>query len=287
MLNVVIDHLAIHRLDTPASPPAAEDILYLVLHGLVSIVQFEDKFHLYLIDMEDDHRYLGGTFLSEQDIPRGTSSELVGVSLKGGAELDPSANPVLKLDALPPVEQPRVNGVIVVPRPRKLYSLDRGTVTVTSGADKLVAAPKTLSGVRVLEYGVPTGFAEVAIQGKGFEYRVEHFSKFPNGARVAAVQIYDMPGGEVGPDHQVREFSVGSTVLGAPIEIDEAVTVLDPQNDELPPGLSKLELAPLDSRSADVSAPVLDFIRLAEWNPTGSVTETCRSCCGAPDGKVH
>jgi len=284
MLNIVIDHLAIHRLEVPTPPPVREDLLYVVLHGLVSMVEIQDKIHLYLLNMGKDHRYLAGTWLAETDVAHGTFSELLGVSKDGHAGVDPVANPVLKLTALPPRNQDDVLGVIVVPRPRKLYSLDRGTITITTGQEHLVSEPETLSGVRVLEYVVKGGFAGVEIKGTGFQYTLDHFSRFANEAGVAAIHIYDMPGGEVGPNHHVDEFAVSSKVLGAPIEIGEAVQIVEEST--LPPGLSNLELKPLDSRSSDISAPLLDFIRMAEWNPKGSVTGACRACCGGSDGQV-
>lgn len=286
---VEIDHLAIRRLELPEPPREKEDILYVVLHGLVSIVETTNEFLLYLIDMEEDHRYLAGTWLGEKEVSRNTNSQLSGVD-DGGEGVDPVSNPVIKLQQAPSRNHPKVFGVIRLPKPRKLYSLDRGEIKITAGFNNLLQPPATLSAVRVLEYRVTEGFGGVRmkpLQGdEGFAWVPEHHTTFHSGARIAALHIYDMPGGEVPVDHHVREFAISSEVLGAPIAIDKQIVPEDMKGVEVPPGLSPLELVPLDSRATDVSPQVLDFIRTLEWNPSGTVTETCRTCCGGADGRV-
>lgn len=279
MLNV-----SIHELELPNPPQSGEKLLYVVLHGLISIVETKEKFLLYLLDMGDDHRYIGGSWLAEKPVAKSAHAVLSGVDA-GTAVLDRKANPVVRVTVPPALDTKGVFGIIEAPRPRKLYSLDRGAIKITAGAENLLDTPETLSGIRVLEYAVSGEFDDVKVDGTGFHWAPgSNFTRFSNTSQLATLHIYDMPGKEVGPNHHVDEFALSSAVLGSPIAIDEMVIVHaeDPAN--RPPGMSKLELTPLDARDEEISDILVDFIRTAVWEPQGAVNSTCRACCGGTDG---
>jgi|ERR1035437_6876458 hypothetical protein len=271
-------------LTLPEAPAAGEHLLYVVLHGLVSIVETDTHFHLYLLDMESDHRYLVGTWLAEADFPKGASGVLKGVKA-GNQGLDPASNPALKITSLPAVHAHGVHGKLVVVKPRALYSLDRGTISIVSGAiDRVIGTPATLSAVRVLEYELETDFDHVGIDGRGFDWIAgTNFTTFGNGSRLATLHIFDMPGGPVPPTHHVDEFALSSNVLGAPIAIGAAIPQAVP-NGPLPPGLPALEVPGFDARADEISDLILDFIRTGQWIPRGSVDGSCKTCCGGADG---
>ena len=54
-----------------------ENVLYVVLHGLITLIDVKRKgFIAHVLDIGDDHKYLLGEWLQEQDIPerkRGTA----------------------------------------------------------------------------------------------------------------------------------------------------------------------------------------------------------------------
>jgi hypothetical protein len=289
-------NLKIVDLEIPEPPPLDSKQLYVILHGLVSIVETADTLFLFLLDMDKDHEYRAGTWLAEQEVVKGIKGELKGVQA-GTKRLDPLANPLLKLATLPDFDQPEVHAVFQAPIPKDILSFNRGMITVNGGATSLVATPATLSAVRVLVYDVETDFNSVKLIGTtgGDESEAdifswdahEAFTTFGNGARLATLHIFDMPGGPLADDspHHVEEFAVSSRVLGAEITIGAAVP-LTVTNGPLPAGLSELEMLDFDVRATRISDLVLDFIRVGEWIQSGDVEGSCDSCCGGCDGRM-
>lgn len=280
-------NLIIENLNLPEPPPAGEKLVYVLLHGLVAIVETSNSFILYMLNMETDHKYIGGHWLAERDIPQGTKAVLTGVK-PGNASLDPKANPVIRLDG-PIADSAAIYATLTVPKPRRLYSLDRGRITIRSGAEHLVGIPETLSGLRILEYEITDFLSNVGVASSNTSFAwtpANNSTSFDNGSAIAALHIYDMPAGEVPPGHHVAEFLLGSTVMGKPLELDDLVISLPDAPADVPPGLSPLEISVLGARNEEISDLVVDFIRNATWRPSTAVSDTCRACCGSPDGSL-
>jgi hypothetical protein len=286
-------NLQIERLELPQLPGDNTTQLYVLLHGLVSIVETPSSLFLYLIDMADQHEYRAGTWLSELEVAEGITATLTGVTA-GNAALNGKENPLVNVAALPDVKTKNVHAIFKVPLPKEIRSYDRGTITVVGPeTGKLVVTPDTLSGLRVLVYDVPDVDNVALVQDDAAAVTIPFawtangtFTTFENGAKLATLHVFSMPGAPIpaGSDHNVTEFRTGVTVLGADISIDAAVPieVADPP---LLPGLSVLELASFEVRPKAVSQVVLDFIRVAKWIQGGPHNGSCDPCCGSGDGK--
>jgi hypothetical protein len=276
------------ELNLPEKPKPGERLLYVALHGLVALVQNGEKIHALMLRMDKEHAYRLGSWLAELDVPLGSHGELVGVR-NGGAGLDPSMNPVLRMSKMPDLMLAEVHGSLTLPRPRKIHYFDRGKIQVTAGAThKLVETPATLSGLRVFEYEVEADFSSVLVAGMPVSWSAhKKLTRFDNGSAVSTLHMFDMPAGPVGDDHHVHEFALSSKVLGAPIVIDQAVTLLD-EEDTPPPGLAPLELTSLVDRGERVSDVFCDWLRTGVWKEDGAVMGGgCRPCCGASDGVIE
>jgi len=144
---------------------AQTNILYVVLHGLICLVDRGSKvnddqsFVAFLLDQGDSHTYMCGSFLAEQDLPtNGASLNLHFTNgLKPGkATLDPSKSPVVNLPK-EPLPTSGVRAVLTLPRPQKIsYFLggDIGASTLPAPAGLFQQNPSTLSAVKILEYAI-------------------------------------------------------------------------------------------------------------------------------------
>ena len=253
--------------------PQHPDIFYLVLHGLISIIETPTDLRLYMLDVGPVHAYEGGNWGAFIPIGQGSSGTLLGVK-DGGIGPDPIANPVVKIPAIPSTNITGVYSVITVPKPRKIHSIDKGEIQITTGSDQLVDAPKTLSAVRILEYEAATkledislSFGPTPIQFWSAEFSIARLSA---SQRYSALHLADDPpvGSAVPVTHQVDEFALSCQVLGTAITIKEAASPLTTPDSALPLGLSRIELG-------------LEFPR--QPNDIGG---GCTACCGGADGKV-
>src|SRR4029077_20057404 len=100
---------------SPANTPDVQ-VLYVVLHGLISLVDIGTGFLAFALDMQDQHRYLFGNWLTEDEIPaRSTGSqpltaELVGVDA-GNKRLDSDQNVIVEIDKVPDPDHQDVRAV--------------------------------------------------------------------------------------------------------------------------------------------------------------------------------
>lgn len=265
-------------------PAAGEKLLLVYLHGLVTLVETQDDFKAYLISMTTEHRYLGGTWLAEREIPKGAKGTLKGV-IPGTAGLLPKEHPLLKISELPDPTHTNVRAVLTLPRPRAVHYLNRGTIDIVAGnKEKLADTPDTVSALRILEYGIETDYDSVFIQDLGLDWVCgRSFTTFPNGSQVASLHVFDIPMGAVSDTHHVDEFALSSRVLGTPLVISNAIPS-DVENNDLPPGVTELELLGLDERQEGVSDILLDFLRIGKWETVDARAGSCRPCCTGPDG---
>jgi len=257
----------------PSSTSSQPDILYLVLHGLISIVETPTNLQLYVINIGPDHVYQGGNWGAWTPLTQGVNGTLSGVK-DGGVGTDPVANPVVKIQSAPAADGSNVYCVITIPKPRKLYSIDQGNIKIKSGANLLVETPKTLSGVRVLEYEVQTKLEDISLNfGPHSQFWNAGFSiaRLSESQRIAALHISNAPPDNVSMPgtHNIDEFALSCQVLGATVQINEPVEVTPTPDSALPLGLSRIELG-------------LDFPRLRFHLDIGG----CQACCGGADGRV-
>lgn len=275
------------EINLPEPPANDERLLYVVLHGLVALVETPDEIRAIMIRMSDEHTYLAGSWLAERLVKRGSHGFLSGVKgVTNGPGLNPRHNPLLRIDRMPTLADPDVHACLSMPRPRNIHYLDRGKIRITGGAvDRLVDVPDTLSAVRVLEYDIETEFSAVFVGGMGLRWTADKkFTTFDNGARVATLHIFDMPAGPVSDTHHVDEFAISSRVLGAPLIIDAAVEIA--QNSAPPPGIPEFELFDFTERENEISDVFTDWLRAGRWKPRGAIGGTCRPCCGSSDGRT-
>src|ERR1700744_3590899 len=107
-----------------------EDRLYVVIHGLISLVEqpSTDSFRALLLEM-DSHGVALGHWRTERSLPKGHKLELTGVKA-GGKSMDPAQNLIVKKVK---VNQPALDkylyAEITLPRPLELHSFCRSDVT--------------------------------------------------------------------------------------------------------------------------------------------------------------
>ncbi|HEV3041296.1 MAG TPA: hypothetical protein VHA33_26265 [Candidatus Angelobacter sp.] len=143
--------------------------LYVVLHGLICLVDDGDQFVAYLPDLKEQHKYLYGDWLVEDEIPPRApgqepfTAELHGV-YSGRAHLDPNENPVMKIAGYPADTYTDIRAQITLPRPRCIHHFLCGEVAADafSRVDEFVGgkAPNRVCAIRVFEYSFPSHLDE-------------------------------------------------------------------------------------------------------------------------------
>ena len=258
----------------PTHTPQQPDIFYLVLHGLISIIETPTDLRLYMLDVGPVHSYEGGNWGAFTPIDQGSNGTLLGVK-DGGVGPDPIANPVVKIPSPPATNTTGVYSVITVPKPRKVHSIDKGDIQITTGSDQLLDTPKTLSAVRILEYEAATKLEDISLKfgpGPNIQFWRAEFSiaRLSESQRISALHLIDDPplGSVVPVTHHVDEFALSCQVLGTAITIKEAAKALTTPLSALPLGFSRIELG-------------LEFPH--QPNDLGG---GCTACCGGADGKV-
>jgi hypothetical protein len=119
------------------------NILYVVTHGLISLVQKKDgSFDALMIPMKE-HRYLAGTWLNEIPIDAGhftltdVSDDPTGMpaAVLRAPELDPTRNVILPVTQVPGLG-PNVRTIIHLPKPIAVHSYFKGDISDVLTGDK-------------------------------------------------------------------------------------------------------------------------------------------------------
>lgn len=289
--------MAKERVFAPAEEAGTTaNLLYVVLHGLISLVDNGKGFIAYALEIGNDHRYLYGNWLTEEQIPPKPSggqpliAELVGVD-EGDAELDQTLNVVVQIDRAPDVDHAAVRAVFKLPRPNKIHHFIAGNLGgLKAATDGLIASapvigkPVALSGIRVFEYAFsdnddvhltqavgtdPLWLCPGPVRAKG------------STAKVAVLHIYDQPGEAMQNEeqHTLDEFQKSAAFLGANIILANPVPA-GPVT-MLLPGLLPGEVSCLSRRNEEVLM-LIDGLR--SGNPLNSGTGGCPGSGGVCAG---
>ena len=254
-----------------------ENILYVVLHGLISLVEISNGgFDAYMIDMGTDHRYLFGSWLLESDIPGRnedigqdplvlTLDSVDAAAPTGDNTLSPDLNLIIALNKPLPPNLPRVRAVAHLPRPRQIYYFICGKITpgtITGDVNKLVQVPTGISGVRVFEYTFADGVEPQLFAGnpetKQAVWTCANDLAPVGNRRVATLHFYDEPGEILDPGvaqaHNRDEFTQSAQILGAKISLAKdpgGALPIPPitQTDIHTLGVLPDEIAPLGNRT--------------------------------------
>lgn len=266
------------------------DLLYVVTHGLISLVRKKDgSFDALMIPM-DDHRYLAGTWLNERPIDPG-EFQLTGVSgdpagmpaaVLRAPELDPTRNVILPVKQVPGLG-PGVRTIIHLPKPIAVHSYFKGDISESLTGDQKVvdAVSKTLSGVQVLVYSVPKP------DDDGPSLQPHPWTPVPGRLKtplpaVSVLHLFNEPPegfaetqtAAAQEEHNKNEFQKGAAVLGFKLGLYRQA-VAEPSEDEvLLPGLKSLELQPLVFREK-VANKVVEILFSADADPGGTDPATC------------
>lgn len=269
-------------------PVLEENILYVVLHGLITLIDIKEQgFLAHVLEIGDDHQYLLGEWLQEAVIPgRERGRDPLRATLKnvdsGAAKLDPSTNAVLKLDAVPIDTTGDVRAVLQLPRPRKFYNFVRGKLpegALEGEVKRLVQVPDKISGTVVFEYTFQDKDKVALVSDSGLNlWKPKALAivtvppSDPNSGTDAAktlslvaLHVYDEPGFRLPGDalrnaeeHNRREFKLSGVFLNSTIDLVKKTAKPDPLlKADLPPGLLPGEVTNLDERDKSVRAIVI------------------------------
>jgi hypothetical protein len=278
-----------------AASVVKENILYVVLHGLITLIDVKEKgFLAHILEIGSDHQYLLGDWLQEAEIPEREKgrvplrASLINID-PGTAKLNPDNNAVLKLESLPPDTSSDVRAVLRLPRPRKIHNFVVGKLpkgALAGDLKRLVQVPQQISGTQVFEYTFQDKgrVALVSDSGRalwkpkalavitGPETSAEAPAKKLS---VAVLHIYDEPGirlpGNGLPDledHNRREFKLSSVFLHSDLDLVKKMAAPeDFKRDAIPEGLLPGEVTNLDERVTSVFPIVLG---LRQGNASGA-----------------
>jgi len=271
------------------------NLLYVVTHGLISLVQKKDgSFDALMIPMKE-HRYLAGTWLNEIPIDAGhftltdVSDDPTGMpaAVLRAPELDPTRNVILPVTQVPGLG-PNVRTIIHLPKPIAVHSYFKGDISDVLTGDKGVVASisKTLSGVQVLVYSVPDPVNHPPALQPHTWRPVPGRIKEP---LVSVLHLYNEPTAafaenqaeEVVDEHNKDEFEKGAAVLGFYLGLSRPASAEHEEDKEpILPGMLRLELQPLASREKVVNK-VMEMIFSPDADPIGTDPATCNP----PHGK--
>jgi hypothetical protein len=262
-----------------ANPAISTNTLYVVLHGLICLVDTKTEFVAYLLDMGSQHSYLCGNFLTEKDIPgpdigaNPLEGTLQGVdpvqAVPDENTLNQDLNAVVKMRSVPPTTNRGLHVSIHLPRPKKIYYficgyVDRGSIS--GDTTELFKIPKMISGIRVFEYTFsdPTNLL-VNLNNDTTLWTCPNPLPHPN---VTSLHIYNEPPipfqtTAAAAAHNVFEFNESGRLLGTSCRLTKAaddIIAAAPGQDPIS-GLLPAETASLDTRD-DTFAKFLASIRL-------------------------
>ncbi len=280
--------------------PQEKNILYVVFHGLISIVEntTTKKFRAYILSMGDEHRYLFGDWLREIDIPAGFAGKLVVSGRKGkhGGHLDASQRPTVQaakigLKTCVDEKHDSIHARILFPQPDNVFYVNRGALDLKSGSEALKYPDvKTNAGATVFAYYLPNQndfygsfLASEHSVNKWEADSLTTTTREDTTYRVAALHIFSNPRRATSADHSLKEFSLSAQVLGAPVlKLASVGTDITAQLAPPPPdGLCRAELLSLPRRDSILHALAEQARRAIEFEISGG---GCESCCSAGDG---
>jgi hypothetical protein len=290
--NVKLRYLRKLFIDLPVAETPKDDRLYVLFHGLVSLVQGpKDEFRAFALAIGPDHQYRLGSWLHEDRMPKGTRGVLRGVSAAPKTKsnvLNPKLNPTIALKAWPDANDPDVWASFSLPRPRKIHYQGLGKAEVVNSKLLIHPSPKAC-GLTVFEYKVSGPFEDLQLASTTSDeifWKATAFTEFPEGGpKIATLHVFNSPSSMPNdPNHSVDEFALSAKFLGRP-EVSYAKKPVDLDTQpELPGGLSSFEAAPLSHRTKFVDK-LVDFARTARFTASHGLNDDgCKSCCSAADG---
>lgn len=217
---------------TTSNAVTGENILYVVLHGLISLVDTTTNgFTAFLLEIGEEHRYLFGNWLEEQEIAKRKNGKVLQAELRGvtagNAQLDPSLNAIVTAGQLPNPKDPNVRAVFNLPRPRKIHYFELGTVQPMAIVQKdgsLLKIPGQLAGVRIFEYSFHSADAVFLKNQSDVLEKEDRLNLWQcpgvtpvKGNDIAVLHIYDQPGQALmnrAMDHTTEEFQKSAEFLG-------------------------------------------------------------------------
>lgn len=286
----------------PVGDPPKGNIFYVILNGLVPIVEYgpvgNRKLRAYMLFVKG-HDHLAGQWLAEQEVPLGFRGEVRG--LKPGHyslnDQDDGPNtPLVKVTDLPSVRNDEVWAYFELPLPRRPpYYLNRGAIQIDDHDGQLRANAKYLSGTRVLEYELATDFRDVYIESKAFDAESkpvsiswwingERRTNFPAGS-ISTLHLIDSPRKPVQQSHNLHEFDLNGRVLvGRKCSLKFSNLGTTAIEDEEPvPGLSRWETLSLGWRT-DILQALTGYLRTGEVDYDDLVNGSCEFCCAPANG---
>src|SRR6185437_11719257 len=247
-----------------SAPGVTENRLYVVLHGLVCLVEDPaGDFKGYLIDRANEHVYMAGDFGKEKTIPNKTKDIPPRVlTLKnvtpGAKTLNPTLNAVLK-KAVPTRGQVFEQSSIVLPHPYDILHFVCGAVieglTLLDPGIELADRPLVISGTRVFQYTF-TDFNQVHLEDQDkvvfWQCPPPTIVNTPQGdLAVAILEVYNEPPHDMGSGaatHNKQEFNDSLLFMQAK-NVQLLVPGLFPLDvDALPTGLTEDQVCSLDVR---------------------------------------
>jgi hypothetical protein len=291
--TIKLRHLRELFIDLPVCDPPKDNRLYVLFHGLVSLVQGPgDEFRAFALAIGTDHQYRLGSWLREERMPKGTRGALQGVTAAVKTRsnvLNPKLNPTIKLEDWPNDRDPRIWASFSLPRPRKIHYLGLGKAEIANSS-ALIYPTKKACGLTVFEYKVSGPFEDLRMSsttGSEVFWKAESFTEFPGGPKIATLHVFNSPSTMPSdPNHSVDEFALSTDFLGRPeVKFAKKPVDLDVQP-ELPGGLSSFEASPLSHRTKFVDK-LVDFARTARFTSSHLLNDDgCKSCCSAADGEI-
>ena len=232
----------------------AQNVLYVVLHGLICLVDNGEGFTGYLLDRSEDkrvvHEYKGGTFRQEDDLDERETLQLYGTDGTGKTKLDRKMNPVLNKPN-PKDQVFFARNKIVLKYPNAILHFVCGNPgnSLKDPDNELKEAKCFISGTRVFQYFFDN-YANVKVGGnKSFSWQC------PNPAATGGYAVFQLynepefdPGGVVSIQHSLFEFNDSLVYMQAKsVQLRDAI-VKPVAGDTVPTGLTADQVCPLDMR---------------------------------------
>ena len=272
-------------------PPAPKDTrFYVVLSGLVPLVEHETGLRAYMLDIQG-HEHLAGQWLVEQRVPKRLAVTLTGVKQGGASLVDGNSAPIVNMKdrPLPSRNDQGIHAQFDLPSPRKFHFLHACPFTFSDEGNQLLNAPTQMSGTRVLEYELSGDFEDVRLietEDNWWWANGERRTRFDGSVEVGSLHLLDGPASvqSVPEGHNQTEYRLNLDILGAgfaKVNEEEGPT---PARMMLPPGLSIWETLPLAYRAASADS-IQDVIRTGGVQTAKTVGGGCPCCCAPCDGK--
>jgi len=261
-----------------AVPIQRDNVLYVVLHGSISLVDIGEKgfkaFVLTILNQqnEDEHKYKFGNWLAEIDIPARTADDpparatLLGVD-GGNAALDSDKDAIIERPSLPNSSDAKVRAIVDLPRPQRILYFRTGTLPPNSligfqanNRSVLQNAPSQLSQIRIFEYSFKNAENLSLDFGSGISWKAPALA-FTESLAVAVLHIFDEPDSFLPPDsdHNDREFNESTAFFETPdLKLVNSQTAKFTKDPDVPSGFLPEEIFSLAERQNAIFNLVLD-----------------------------